>query len=294
MILVMRLLRDDEKVQWLTSAPFLLMHLGCLAAFWTGASPAAILACIALYWVRMFGITAGYHRYLAHASFKTGRVFQFVLTWIACCSMQKGPLWWAAHHRHHHAHSDEPDDIHSPVQRGFFWSHMGWILCTKYEPTRWHLIPQYAKYPELVWMNRFHPVPGLSLAAAMFVFGALAPASWGTSGWQMLIWGWLLSTVLLYHGTFTINSLSHVYGTRRYDTGDASRNNWLLALVTMGEGWHNNHHHYPSSASMGFRWWEVDTTLYILKVLAALGIVWDLKFPPLQVLNPPANRQVAA
>ena len=275
--------RDEEKIQWLTSLPFLAMHAGCLLAFSTGWSPVACATGLALFWIRMFGITGVYHRYFAHASYKTSRPFQFILAWIACSSMQKGPLWWASHHRHHHAHSDKPDDVHSPAQRGFFWSHMGWILCTKYEPTRWRLIRQFAGCRELIWLNKYHLVPGMTLAAAVFGLGAglerYAP-SLGTSAWQMLIWGFLISTVAGYHATFTINSLSHVYGSQRFDTRDDSRNNWLLALLTMGVGGHNNHHYYPSSASMGFRWWEIDVTLYILKALAAVGLVWDLKLPP--------------
>ncbi len=273
----------EEQIKWVTSFPFIAMHFGCLAALWTGVSPVALAVCLALYGIRMFGITGVYHRYFAHASYKTSRPFQFILAWIACTSMQKGPLWWASHHRHHHAHSDEEDDIHSPVKRGFFWSHVGWILCTKYNPTRWELIRQFAHYRELVWLNRNHPVPGLALAAATYLFGwwleGAAPHL-GTNGPQMFIWGFLISTVALYHGTFTINSLSHVFGTQRFPTGDNSRNNWFLALLTLGEGWHNNHHYYPSSASMGFRWWEIDITLYILKALAAAGLVWDLKLPP--------------
>lgn len=264
------------------------MHPACLLAWWSGVGWVAAGTGLALYWIRMFGVTAGYHRYFAHASFKTSRWFQFLLAWLATSSMQKGALWWASHHRHHHAHSDEPADIHSPVQRGFFWSHMGWILCTKYEDTRWHLIQQFAKFPELLWLNRFHAAPGFVLAAQVTLAGALleryAP-SLGTNAFQMFIWGFLISTVALYHGTFTINSLSHVYGSQRYDTGDDSRNNWLLALITMGEGWHNNHHYYPSSARMGFRWWEVDMTHLILQALAAAGLVWDLKEPPARVLG---------
>lgn len=279
-------MRGDERIQWRTSLPFLAMHAGCLAIFWTGCSPAALALGLALFWIRMFGITGVYHRYFAHASFKTTRPFQFILAWIACSSMQKGPLWWASHHRHHHAHSDAPGDIHSPLRRGFFWSHMGWILCSKYEPTRWELIRQFTHYRELVWLNENHLAPGLLLAGISYGFGwwlERAAPGLGTNGFQMLVGSFLVSTVALYHATFTINSLSHVYGTQRFNTGDGSRNNWLLALLTLGEGWHNNHHYYPSSASMGFRWWEIDMTLYILKALAAVGLVWDLKLPPKRV-----------
>ena len=214
--------------------------------------------------------------------------------------MQKGPLWWASHHRHHHAHSDEPDDIHSPVQRGFFWSHIGWILCTKYEPTRWNLVRQFATFRELAWLDRNHMAPGLALAAVVYASGwwleRHAP-SLGANGLQLLICGFLISTVAGYHATFTINSLSHVFGTQRFPTRDQSRNNWLLALLTLGEGWHNNHHYYPSSVRMGFRWWEIDITLYVLRALSSVGVIWDLKMPPRHMLadrREPSNRGLAA
>ncbi len=280
---------ESEKIQFLRCSPFFAIHAALLLPFWVGWSPVAIAACFALYFVKMFGVTAAYHRYLSHASFKTGRVFQFILVWTGCMSMQKGPLWWASLHRHHHAHSDDDDDIHSPLRRSFWWSHMGWLLCTKHEETLWRLIRPFDRFPELVWLNRFHVVPGLTLAAQTFLFGWLleryAP-SLGTNGLQMLVWGFGITTVLVYHGTFAINSLAHVFGSARYETGDGSRNNWWLALLTCGEGWHNNHHHYPSSARMGFRWWELDFTHWALAALAWMGLVWDLKLPPPHVVYP--------
>jgi len=233
----------------------------------------------------MFGITAGFHRYLAHASFKTSRWFQFVLIWIGTASVQKGPLWWAGHHRHHHAHSDTDDDIHSPVKQDFWWSHMGWFLCTKYDETPWRLIPQFAKFPELRWLNRYHAVPGTVLALTLLLGGnwlAMHRPELGTNGFQLLVWGFFVSTVLLYHGTFTVNSLAHVYGSRRYATKDDSRNNWFIALITLGEGWHNNHHFAPSSERQGFFWWEIDVAHYGLVLLSWFGIVWDLKKPPIR------------
>ncbi len=272
-----------DKVHWLRSTPFFLMHAVCLLAFWLGVSWAALAVCVFLYWIRMFGITAGYHRYFSHASFKTGRAFQFVLALLGSMAMQKGPLWWAAHHRHHHANSDEEDDIHSPIRRGFWWSHMGWFLCVKYDETRWNLVQNLARYRELRWLNKNHPVPGLALGVAVYLFGWYAETrfpEWGATRWQMLLWGWLISTVLLYHGTFAINSLAHVFGDQRYPTRDGSRNNPLLAVITLGEGWHNNHHFAPSSVRMGFRWWEIDQSYYVLKGLGWLGVVWDLRSPP--------------
>ena len=281
-----------EKVNWVRSIPFFGMHAACLLAFWAGISWIAVLTCLFLYYVRMFGITGGYHRYFSHASYKTSRAFQFFMAWLGASSMQKGPLWWAAHHRHHHVYSDEPEDIHSPVRKGFWWSHVGWILCPKYEATRWSLIQNLARYKELVWLNKWHLVPGLSLGLKVFVFGWILERyvpSLHTTAFQMLIWGWFISTVLLYHGTFTINSLSHVFGKRRYATKDDSRNNWLLAIITCGEGWHNNHHFYASSVNMGFRWYEIDFSHYILTALSWVGIVWDLRRPPRHVLQAEAH-----
>jgi stearoyl-CoA desaturase (delta-9 desaturase) len=228
---------------------------------------------VGLFYVRMFGITAGYHRYFSHRAYKTSRWFQFLLALLGTTATQKGVLWWAAHHRDHHKYSDEPKDIHSPRQRGLWWSHLGWILSSKYDRTKLERIQDFAKYPELRWLNRYHVIPPILLGVACFLVGS----------WPLLIWGYFVSTVLLWHGTFTINSLAHVFGSRRYQTTDDSRNNWLLALLTMGEGWHNNHHHYQSTANQGFYWWEVDLSYYVLRLLSIFGIVWDLRTPPLHV-----------
>ncbi len=274
-----------EHIALWRSSPFFLMHAACALVFWFGASPFAVWTCATLYFVRMFAITAGYHRYFAHASYKTSRWFQFVLAWIGASSVQKGPLWWAAHHRHHHAHSDTEADIHSPVTRNFWWSHMGWFLCTKYDDTPLHLIRPYSQFPELRWLNDYHAVPGILLGATLAITGnwlAIHAPQFGTNGPQLVLWG-LISTVLLYHGTFTVNSLAHVFGSRRYQTKDDSRNNLLIALITLGEGWHNNHHYAPSSERQGFFWWEIDIAHYVLVALSWLGVVWDLKRPPPRV-----------
>jgi stearoyl-CoA desaturase (delta-9 desaturase) len=256
--------------------PFVLMHLAALAAplvtdlTWTTA-----WLVVGMYVVRMFGITAGYHRYFAHRSFKTSRVFQFVLAFLAQSSAQKGALWWAAHHRNHHKHSDTPQDLHSPVQHGLWWSHVGWVLDDRFDAVPEGRINDFMKVPELRWLNRFHLLPPALLAVTLFAVGGL----------PWLMWGFFVSTVLLFHGTFTINSLSHVLGTRRFATEDTSRNNGVLALLTLGEGWHNNHHHYCSSANQGFYWWELDITYLVLRALGGLGVVWDLRTPPQRVLD---------
>jgi stearoyl-CoA desaturase (delta-9 desaturase) len=266
----------SRKIDHLGSIPFYAMHAGCLLALWTGASAKSLAVCALLYWLRIFSITAGLHRLLAHASFKTTRWFQFLLAWCATMSVQKGPLWWASIHRHHHAKSDEPEDAHSPVQDGFFHSHLGWILSRQWETTLWKLIPDLARFPELRWLNRYHVLPGLLMGAACFLYG----------GFQTFVWGFFVSTVLVYHSTFMINSLAHVFGSRRYRTRDDSRNNFTMALFTMGEGWHNNHHFAPNSSRLGFFWWEIDIAYYILKALSWTGVVWDLKKPPRRAYEP--------
>lgn len=268
-------LAGARRVEWIRSLPFMGVHVACLAALVTGVSWKAVGLCFALYVIRMFGITAGYHRYFAHRSYRTSRLFQFLMAWLGCSAVQKGPLWWASHHRHHHQHSDQDMDVHSPERDGFWWSHVGWILCSKYEATDFNAIKDFAKYPELRWLNRFHVVPGVVLALLCFLL----------MGWQGLVWGFFISTVLLYHGTFVINSLCHMFGRIRYKTTDTSRNSFLLALITLGEGWHNNHHYYATSTNMGFFWWEIDVSYYTLRTLSFFGLVWDIKKPPRRVLE---------
>ncbi len=273
-------LKNGARISLLRSLPFLAVHVACVAAFFVGFRWPYLLVCLALYYVRMFFVTAGYHRYFSHRSFKTSRVFQFLMALIATSSTQKGVLWWAANHRHHHRYSDTEEDLHSPSLFGFWWSHVGWILSDRYNTTQVDLIRDFHKYRELRWLNRYHLVPPVVLAVALFLIG----------GWGMLIWGFFISTVVLWHSSFTINSLSHLFGRRRYATSDTSKNNVFLALLTMGEGWHNNHHHYMASARQGFFWWEVDLTYYTLKVLSWFKIVWDLRQPPETALIPTEAR----
>jgi stearoyl-CoA desaturase (Delta-9 desaturase) len=246
-----------------------------------GFSWRGLALAVGLYFVRMVLVTAGYHRYFSHRAFKTSRAFQFLLALGAQSALQKGVLWWAAHHRFHHKHSDTPLDPHSVKQRGFLWSHVGWITAEDYDGTNLDLVGDLARYPELRILNRpgIQMLPGLPLALVLFAVGGL-PA---------FVWGFLVSTVMLWHGSFSINSLSHLFGGRRYPTGDDSRNNWALALLTTGEGWHNNHHHYQSSANQGFRWWEIDVTFYVLRLFERCGLVWDLRRPPAEVLRAPGD-----
>ena len=269
-----------EAVDWARIVPFILMHLACIGVLWVGVSTTAVAVAVLLYLLRMFAITGFYHRYFSHRSYRTSRAAQFVFGVIGASAAQRGPLWWAAHHRHHHAYSDRPEDPHSPRVRGFLVSHVGWFLTQggfRPDLTR---VRDLQEFPELRWLDRFDIAVPVALAAALFAFGewlAEHRPALGTDGWQLLVWGFFVSTVVLYHATYTINSLCHVFGTRRYETGDDSRNNLWLALLTLGEGWHNNHHHYPTSVRQGFYWWEVDLTWYGLELLSWLGIVWDLK-----------------
>ena len=258
------------EISWLGTIPFILVHLICLAAVFTGVTWTALALCIGLYWLRIFAIGAGYHRYFAHRAFTTSRWFQFVLAILAQSSAQKSVLWWAAKHRLHHRHSDTAADVHSPRQRGFIYAHLGWIFARTSAATEMNVVSDLARHPELVWLHRLALAPAIGLGALCFLI----------DGWSGLVVGFFWSTVLVYHGTFSINSLAHVWGRKRYVTGDDSRNNWALAIITMGEGWHNNHHAYQSSARQGFRWWEVDLTFYALKGLQRVGLIWGLKAPP--------------
>jgi stearoyl-CoA desaturase (delta-9 desaturase) len=261
--------RPIRPGDWLRSAPFLLLHVSPLAILWAGTDVRALVLCGVVYLLQMVGITTGYHRYFSHRSYRTSRAFQFVMAWLGCSAAQKGPLWWAAQHRHHHRTSDTSADRHSPVAHGFWWSHVGWILAPD-DGTARGAVPDLNRYPELRWLDRHYWLPPLALAALCFLLG----------GWSGLVWGSLVSTVLCYHATFTVNSLCHLFGRRRYQTGDASRNNLLVALLTLGEGWHNNHHHYQSSANQGFRWWEIDVSYYLIRLLACVGLLWGVRKAP--------------
>jgi stearoyl-CoA desaturase (delta-9 desaturase) len=268
--------RDSSTdIVYPSTIPFIIVHLVCFAAIWTGVTVEAVALGIGLYWLRIFAIGAGYHRYFSHRAYETSRVFQFALAVLAQSTSQKSVLWWAANHRDHHLHSDTELDVHSPRQMGFIYSHLGWIFSRGQETMNFNRIADFAKFPELMWLHRYEQVPAFVLAVLCFA----------VAGWPGLIVGFFWSTVAVYHGTFCINSLAHLVGKRRYITGDDSRNNWLLAIITMGEGWHNNHHAYQSSARQGFRWWEYDPTFYLLTLLQRLGLVWNLKLPTAEVMQ---------
>jgi stearoyl-CoA desaturase (delta-9 desaturase) len=265
---------NADRPRWRENIPFWGVHVAALVgAIMVGWSWTAFWWLAGGYAVRMFAITAGYHRYFSHRTFKTSRVFQFVLALLGMTAAQQGPLWWAAHHRRHHKYSDMPEDIHSPRQRGFIWSHMQWILAQRHKATDYERIKDFAKYPELRFMNNHDLAFVVGTAVVTFAIG----------GATALMWGFFVATVACWHITFCINSVAHVLGKRRYQTTDDSRNNVTLALLTFGEGWHNNHHHYQRSARQGFFWWEIDVSWYALKALEALRIVWDVEGVPRHV-----------
>jgi stearoyl-CoA desaturase (delta-9 desaturase) len=277
-----------KKIDWLRALPFILVNIGCLFVFYYGFSFIACMTAVVLYFVRLFAIGGFYHRYFSHKTYQTNRFWQFIFALIAASAAQRGPLWWASHHRQHHLVSDEVEDAHSPVQHGFWWSHVGWFLSKKHYPYNPERVKDLLRYPELVFLDKYDSLVPTFLFIVLFLTGmvlhAYAPGL-GTNGPQMIVWGFCLSTIALFHSTVTINSLSHVIGRRRFETKDNSRNNFLLALLTLGEGWHNNHHHYPATARQGFMWWEIDITYYILKLFEKLGIIWNVKGLPPSVLE---------
>ena len=266
--------------------PFLLLHGGCLAVIWVGWSWPAVATALFLYLSRVFFITGFYHRYFSHRTFETSRLGQFIFAVCGNLAAQRGPLWWAAHHRRHHGVSDREGDPHSPHEHSIYWAHMGWITARENFPTDVNRIKDLSKYPELRWLDRFDTVVPILLALSLFGFGAglnaVAP-SLGTSGPQMLVWGFFISTVAVFHATVLVNSAAHKLGRRRFNTKDESRNNWWVALLTLGEGWHNNHHHYPNSVRQGVFWWEIDVTYYVLRLLEATGLIWNLRGVPRRV-----------
>lgn len=265
---------QDESLDFVTSIPHWGVPLiALLGALWVPFSWWYVAAAVLLYFLRMFALTAGYHRYFAHRTFKTSRPFQLLLAVAGATCAQRGPIWWTAHHRNHHRYTDGPRDVHSPAERGLWWAHVGWLLCKKTDAVDSSRVRDLDEVPELRWVEKYWLLFPVGLAVALLALG----------GWGLLVWGFFVSTTLLWHGTYTINSLAHRWGRIRYATGDSSRNNWILALITLGEGWHNNHHRYMSSARQGFFWWEVDITYYVLRAFQRIGLVWELREVPRRV-----------
>ena len=276
-------LEEEDNRLLLISSPLVFMHLACIGIFFTGFSWVAVVALLITYFVRVFALTAGFHRYFSHRSFKTSRFFQFIMAWVGTSAAQMGPMWWAAHHRHHHQHSDTEEDVHSPVAKDLFWAHVGWVLCRTYGGTKTERVQDLYKFPELRFIDRLHALPAISLGLILYYTGQQLNFYYpelGTSGWQLVMWGFFLSTALVYHVTFCVNSVTHIIGNKRFKNSDESRNNFWIALLTFGEGWHNNHHRYPLSARQGMYWWEFDLSYLLLRGLEKLGLVWDLKTYP--------------
>lgn len=288
----------DNTIEFWGNVPFAVLHLGCLLVFAVGWSPLALGIAVFFFLIRTFALTAGYHRYFSHRSFKTSRVFQFILAFVGMCAFQKDPLWWAAHHRDHHRFADQENDVHSPVTKSFFWAHMGWVMTKKnanLEP--YDKVPDLARFPELRYLHRNQKLPAFAMLGILTLIGVLIekfyPESGTTTG-QVIVWSFFVSTIFLHHTTFCVNSLCHMYGSKRFQINNEARNNWFVALLTMGEGWHNNHHRFPSSERQGFYWWEIDMTHWILKGLSLLGIVWDLRRPPQEIYDEAEKSRAAA
>ena len=273
---------SGAKVEWFRCAPYIAIHALASLAFFYPFVWSCLLLCLFSYSIRMFAITAFYHRYFSHRAFKTSRFVQFIGGFIACCSAQRGPLWWAAHHRRHHRHSDTEKDMHSPKTNSLFWSHTLWFMTDYAVPTFLKEIPDWLKFPELRFLNRYDWIPVVIWALSSFMIGEWVwfNSLTGMTGMMTFIWGFVIPTVLLYHGTFAVNSLTHLWGKKRFDTGDDSRNNSLVALFTFGEGWHNNHHFFPGSAKQGFFRGEFDLTYIGLRILSLFGLVSNLRPVP--------------
>lgn len=278
----------ERGFYWVHLTPYVFLHLGCLGVIWVGWSPVAVAVAVGFYLLRAFFVTGFYHRYFSHRTFRTSRTVQFLLALLANTAVQRGPLWWAAHHRHHHQTSDREGDPHSPHEHSFLWSHIGWLTARENSATDLSRVRDLARFPELRWLDRYDTLLPALVAAGMFASGVFLEKvrpDLGTNGWQMLLWGFFVSTVILFHVTCLVNSAAHKIGRRRFETTDQSRNSLIIALLTLGEGWHNNHHYYPGSTRQGFKPWEIDVTYYVLKIMGWLGLIWDMRPVPAHALE---------
>jgi len=257
-------------------------HIACFAFIYTGVSFVAVMTAFAMYVIRGIGVTGGYHRLLAHRAFKTSRFVQFLFALAGSLAVQGGPIWWVSHHRSHHRDTDTDEDIHSPVTRGMWKAHMGWMITDEAFNENGANSRDLHKFAELKFLQRYYVWLVVLEMIGLFGFGSIwawvFPES-GTSGLQMLVWGFFISTVFTWHVTFMVNSVCHRYGSQPYDTKDASTNNFFVGVLGFGEGWHNNHHYYPNSARHGLRWWQLDTTWWLIRLLQVLGIVSEPKLP---------------
>lgn len=265
----------------LSLGPLITVHLALFSIPFVPVTIVSIVLLFVMTRISGLGITVGFHRYLSHHSFKTSRTFQFLLAMAGCTALQKGPLWWVIHHREHHKHSDTEQDVHSPVVDGFWYGHVGWLFANDLMTPDHAGVKDLTKYPELYWLDRFWMLPGFLAAGLCFWID-------GLSG---LIYGYCLSTVLIFQITFAVNSIGHRWGPQRYETGEGSRNNWFLGYLAMGDGWHNNHHRAPTSARHGFAWYELDVSYRFIRLFRLMRLVWDVRQPPANVVaNAPYNR----
>lgn len=277
---------DDRQIEWRRIAPWLAMQAGCLFVFVVGWSPVAVLVAVALYLIRMFAVTAFYHRYFGHRSYTMSRTMQFLGALLGATAVQRGALWWAAHHRNHHRTSDGEGDRHSPHTHSFWWAQVGWFVTRGAWQTDMSQVRDFAKYPELVWLDRHDRVVPAVLLVALAALGGVLQRFYpelGTSMAQMVVWGFCISTTVLFHVTASINTLAHLFGRRDWPTRDHSRNSFWLAVLTLGEGWHNNHHWHPGSVQQGFRWWQIDITYYVLRAMSLVGLVSGIRPLPERV-----------
>jgi len=280
--------RAGRARSWRLGLPFVLVHIAVLGVFIVGWSPAAIIVAVLSYTTRAFGITAFYHRCFAHRSYRVPRAVGFGGAVLGAAAAQQGPLWWVAHHRAHHRYTDRPGDPHSPVVDGFWRSHLLWIFDPANASPDMERVKDLARFRELRILDRFDHLVPVSLALATTALGvvlALVTPGLHTSGPQMFVWGFAVPTVLLYHSTFAVNSVAHRFGRRRFDTPDASRNQWVVACLTLGEGWHNNHHRFPTSARMGIGWLELDPTWWGIMALSGLGLASGVRRMPARVAS---------
>lgn len=267
--------------------PFVLLHLSLLFGLCIPYTKAGLLLCLGSYCIRMFAIGGFYHRYFAHKTFKTSKTIEILFALIGTAAAQRGPIWWAAHHRGHHMFSDTPRDEHSPGQQGFMRSHILWFMSNKNFHTRYQFVKDLTKKKHLNYIDRFDGVIPLCYLGLLALFGYICQhaTSIHLTPFSAMYWGFSVSTVLLLHATFSINSIGHIFGKRPYKTGDKSCNNWLLALLTLGEGWHNNHHYWPASARQGFHWRQIDVSYYGLLLMKALRLIKDVRNVPQSKIN---------
>jgi len=260
-----------------------------VSVFWLVQASALLVFAVPFRWAflalwavshftRAIGLTLIFHRYFAHRAFKMNRVARFVWAFIGTAAMQKGPLWWAGHHVNHHKFADRDGDPHSPMVSGVYYAHIGWFLHdTKYDKVEATnpVIRDFSKVPEIAWLEKWFFVPPAALALGLYFFG----------GMPSLVYGFCLPTMTLAHATFAINTVNHMFGSRRFETLDESRNNVLTAVFAAGEGWHNNHHRFQRAARNGFYWYEVDVTWYVIRAMAAVGLIWDIQPVPQRIYD---------